>query len=78
MRKIKDLTGQKFGRLTIVELDEKRIEIDKQRAKNGEIIKNRVFWICNCDCGKKNISVSANGLKSGKTKSCGCYNKEKI
>ena len=58
MSKIQDLTGQKFGRLTVLKFDE---------------IKNKhYFWICKCDCGKI-CSVESSQLKSGKTKSCGCY-----
>ena len=54
----KDLTGQKFGRLTVLALD---------NCENG-----KARWLCKCDCGKK-VSVSRNCLTSGNTKSCGCY-----
>lgn len=58
-----DLTGQKFGRLTVLK--------DVGR-------KNRqVLWLCKCDCGNE-IKIEAGRLKSGNTKSCGCYNKEKL
>lgn len=54
----KDLTGQKFGELTVIKLD-------KDNQKKG------AYWICQCSCG--NIkSISASSLKDGKTKSCGC------
>ena len=56
-----DLTGQKFGRLTVVE-----------RAKNKG---KETMWLCVCDCGKTLIA-QGNNLKSGHTKSCGCYNSE--
>lgn len=52
-----DITGQKFGRLTIL----KQVE-----NKN-----NRVYWKCHCDCGNI-ISVQSSDLRSGHTKSCGC------
>lgn len=59
--KVKDLTGQKFGRLTVVERD---MNDPAKRSK----------WICRCDCG--NIcSVYSNHLKSGQTTSCGCARK---
>lgn len=55
---IKDLTGQRFGRLTALRrLDEK--------TGTG------YAWLCRCDCGNE-TKVSANALLSGGTKSCGC------
>lgn len=56
-----DLTGKKFGLLTIVGLSDIRS-------------KNRAFlWDCICDCGNS-CRVSYHHLK-GTTKSCGCYKK---
>lgn len=52
-----DLTGEKFGRLTVQEW-----------AGNGK-------WKCLCECGNT-ILVQTDNLKSGNTKSCGCYQKE--
>ena len=60
---LKDLTGQRFGRLTVI----KRAE---NRGKN-------VYWLCKCDCGTIKEVVSRN-LIHGCTQSCGCYNMEKI
>ena len=57
---IRDLTGEIFGRLTVVRL------LDK-RSKH-----NSIYWECVCDCGKV-IEVMGRSLKSGHTKSCGCY-----
>lgn len=57
---MENLLGQTFNYLTI---------IDGPQRKNG-----RVYWICKCSCG--NIkTIRADGLKSGKVKSCGCYKK---
>jgi len=56
-----DLTGQKFGRLTVIE---------KASIKNKQIL-----WKCLCDCGNEKI-VLGNSLKKGLTKSCGCIGKE--
>lgn len=62
MRKAIDLTGQKFGRLTVLNKDEKST---KER--------DRVYWKCQCSCDMGNItSVSTCHLNSGHTKSCGC------
>lgn len=63
MAKLQDLTGQRFGRLTVI-----------RRAKNR---RNLTYWLCKCDCGKE-VEVSKGSLVRGYTKSCGCYNLEKI
>ena len=61
MTRIKDLTGQRFGRLVVVE--------------RAEDIRGRVAWKCQCDCG--NISfVRSHSLVQNATKSCGCLTKE--
>lgn len=57
MGRIIDLTGQKFGRLTVIGLSNKK-------STSGSV------WDCVCECGSS-ISVSACNLKSG-TQSCGC------
>lgn len=59
-----DLVGKKFNRLTVLSL----YEITDQR---------RAMWLCKCDCGEATI-VRGDGLKSGSTKSCGCYNRGRI
>lgn len=62
MRKI-SLVGQKFGRLRVLE---------DAGVNNG-----RTYSKCLCDCG--NIVVVQNKkLRSGNTKSCGCYKKDLI
>lgn len=67
MSAFKDLTGKKFGRLTVIERGDDYI------SPNG---KHRVQWICLCDCG--NITtVIANNL-GRKTTSCGCAWRETI
>jgi len=62
MRKAIDLTGQTFGKLTVVE----RTENDSS---------NRTQWLCQCECGNKKI-IKSNNLRKGRTKSCGCLVKE--
>lgn len=61
MAKALDLTGQRFGKLTVI-----------NRAKNGK--NGNARWNCVCDCGKTVIVPSYN-LRSGKTQSCGCIRK---
>lgn len=59
----KDLSGMRFGMLTVV--------------KRGENDKNRhAMWYCKCDCGKA-ILVSSSALLNGNQKSCGCSNKRR-
>lgn len=58
MPRKKDLTGQKFGRLTVIKQDGK--------YKNGARL-----WICKCECGNEK-RVAGTHLVSGKIKSCGC------
>lgn len=61
MRKIVDLTGQRFGRLIVV-------------GQAGRKYSN-VSWLCKCDCGAE-IKLVGYSLKRGTTKSCGCLKKE--
>lgn len=56
--------GDVYGRLTVVKRDL------TQKDKEG------ISWICQCECGAF-TSVKTKHLKSGNTKSCGCYNKDK-
>ena len=61
MAKVKDLTGQKFGRLTVIEC--------------AGIKDRKVTWLCECECGKE-IVVRSACLQRGNTRSCGCLQKE--
>lgn len=57
MSKLIDRTGQRFGKLVVVGRDASR--------------KNRVYWLCRCDCGTIK-SVESYKLRTGNTTSCGC------
>jgi hypothetical protein len=59
-----DMTGQKSGKLTILE-----IAVRAHRNSQGHPI--GTTWRCLCDCGKETI-VEGKYLRSGRTKSCGC------
>lgn len=59
--RIKDLTGLRFGKLTVISM-------------SGKIGK-KVAWKCKCDCGKETIATGTH-LKTGHTRSCGCIAKE--
>ena len=52
-----DLTNQRFGRLIVLQRDTTRIR--------------PVHWLCLCKC-KRQTSVDAGSLTSGRTQSCGC------
>lgn len=58
------LSGIKFGRLTVI--DEHPVRSNRQ-----------VKWNCLCECGNK-VVVTGTNLKSGITKSCGCYRIDRI
>ena len=58
---IKDIKGEKFGRLTAVE----------RAGKQGR----HVLWRFKCECGNEIIALGIN-VRSGKTKSCGCIRNE--
>ena len=59
-RKRDDLTGKKYGLLTVVEYD--------RTDQHGE-----TYWLCKCDCGNPElISVRRQSLRHSLTTSCGC------
>ena len=61
---IDDLTGQTFGRLTVI-----RRDIDRPG----------IYWLCRCSCDRNKIVSIYNGsLKSGATQSCGCIRSEHL
>ena len=55
--KAPDLSGQRFGRWTVM-----------QRAEN---YRRNARWLCQCECGAEGV-VLANDLKRGHSTSCGC------
>lgn len=58
----KDITGQRFGRLTVIE--------PSHKDARGEW-----HWRCLCDCGNECVATG-NKLRTGHTKSCGCFQQE--
>lgn len=59
MGKAKEIVGQRFGRLVVVE-------------RAGTNAHRGAMWRCKCDCGRE-IITSTNHLTMGRTKSCGCF-----
>lgn len=66
MRKAKDLTGQTFGRLTVLKQAGHSVEPSGQK---------KLLYLCECSCGAV-VTVRANSLREGRTKSCGCLKRE--
>ena len=62
MAKFKDRTGERYGRLLVLEY-------------SGKDHRGKHLWRCRCDCGNEKIVVGDN-LSSGKSNSCGCLKKE--
>jgi hypothetical protein len=61
---VKDLVGQKFGRLTVIE-------------DSGERYYQVIKWRCKCECGNECLAMGYQ-LKNGSIKSCGCYNRDRV
>src|SRR5699024_3844985 len=57
-----DLTGNKYGRLTVIGLSPK-------------VSGRKSYWVCECTCDNKHV-VMSDSLKSGNVQSCGCLKKE--
>lgn len=64
MTKSKDISGQRFGIVTVL-------------FRNGTSKNKKALWNCICDCGTEWNAISGN-LISGKTLSCGCHRPGKI
>lgn len=62
MGKFIDLTGQRFGMLTVL-------------SKSGKNKHSHIVWSCKCDCGNTCV-VESSSLRRGSTNSCGCLRSE--
>jgi hypothetical protein len=62
MPKLNDLTGKKFGRLSVI-------------SRAGTNASRKPVWECICECGNVKIAVGAELVK-GATRSCGCLRRE--
>lgn len=61
-KKLIDLTGRRFGRLTIL--------------RRGGSYRSEPKWVCACDCGNE-LEVRSGALRRGNTESCGCLNADR-
>lgn len=62
MSHIIDMTGQRFGKLTVIEMG----------TQNPSL--HTAVWVCLCDCGNKKVTTRRS-LLNGDCKSCGCIKK---
>lgn len=62
----KDISGQVFGRLTAVQ------RLDSTISPRGKLVS---LWLCKCSCGNE-ARVVKNSLTSGRSRSCGCLNRD--
>jgi hypothetical protein len=62
--KMIDLTGQRFGRLTVV-------------RHAGKSAHGSIMWKCQSDCGKRK-TIAGSSLRRGLTRSCGCLFSERL
>ena len=67
MSKTKDLTGIKFGRLTVIE------RVEDYISPSG---RHRSKWLCKCDCGNEVIVMGNNLSRQNGTRSCGCLRRD--
>jgi hypothetical protein len=64
MNALIDISGQRFGRLTVV-----------KRVPQRDTSTGVTMWLCRCDCGGKSI-VRGSSLRTGRTVSCGCHGRQ--
>lgn len=62
MRKLKDITGRKFGKLTVTKFS---------------FLRKKTYWQCSCECGGSAV-IRIDSLTSGRTISCGCRKRETL
>ena len=62
-RKKLDLTGQRYGHLTVL--------------RQAENVGSRTAWLCQCDCGREAV-VKTSYLRNGHAVSCGCAQKKAL
>lgn len=61
--RVRNLATKRFGRIIAIEILERR--------------GSSYYWICECDCGRRKV-IRGSHLASGRTKSCGCLNRELV
>lgn len=64
-RQVKDITGQKYGRLTVLRFS----HVDRRTRL--------AMWHCRCDCGSVSV-VAGKSLRAGEVRSCGCLRIDRL
>ena len=64
METAKDITGEKFGRLTVI-------------RREGSNKYHAATWRCLCDCGNEVLAIGCH-LRNGHTQSCGCLHRDYV
>lgn len=64
MRKKRNLFGKKFNRWEVI-------------SEHSQVKTNKQMWLCKCECGTERF-VRGHALTSGRSKSCGCFHREKM
>lgn len=59
-----EYAGKRYGRLTVIDV-----------WRDGNTADSTTYFLCKCDCGTEK-NIVANGIKTGTTLSCGCYNRD--
>lgn len=62
-----DITGKRFGYLTVIK------RADDYIQPNG---RRRIMWLCQCDCGNQKV-IYGDNLRGSRTLSCGCFQKKR-
>lgn len=65
MSKREEMIGKRFGRLVVTAI-----------SPNTSGKRKRLMYLCDCDCGKKNVEIIGEKLRNGHTKSCGCLKRD--
>ena len=63
-----DITGQRFGRLTV-------LERAGSYKTSSDFPTTLALWRCRCDCGTECVVLGQN-LRRGQTRSCGCLRRD--
>lgn len=64
MSALKDLTGQRFGRRTVI-------------SRAGSDRRGCATWLCVCDCGSESVVTGAE-LRKNHSGSCGCMRRDRL
>lgn len=71
--------NKKFGKLTVIALDNERIEKEREEVRQGLRKRARKYYLCQCDCQGPVTSHRSDGLIGGRIQTCGnCLTEKEI